>query len=147
MPPTPPPVQTPQAPTVELEWLNPARSVRFDYATLAAIEEAFGKSVNELGADLQKGFPAERPEGGVLTPEQTAQVIRCTRWSVASRFVAACLGVPLGELGAAVPLKDGWATYFALLSGFGAAMNQMNGGDTSVPPAGQDQPAQVQSAG
>ena len=120
----------PDSPTVTITINEKPRVVTFDFDRLIAIEEATGQNAMQIVAEFVPAGPAPA-EGQPPDPSQVRAAIAKFSIKFAGKFIAGCLGVPFSQVGQLVPLRDFNTTFFALFSGFVAALNQLSGDEAN----------------
>jgi len=117
------------------------RTIVFDMERLLDIEEFSGKTVLQLGADLQKCTVVDADGNQVKEPTQTQVEQACTRVSLREMqtFVGACMRAPRQK----VPLQGLAKLYFALAGPFSKALASMMGSSEIAEQDGAEHPTEA----
>lgn len=116
--------------------VNPPITVDFNLGRLEAIEEATGKTVN----DLMLGEFREWVRAGDLSETAAARnkALRQVSAKVARRFIAGCLGCTLEVVDSLVPVGRMMDVTAALIGPFVRAVVCMNGGPQALEPKAEE---------
>lgn len=106
--------------------LTPPVVVTFDMARLEAIEDATGKTCNDLLlGDFREWIRAGDQDE---TPEVREKGVRAISAKVARRFLAGVLGVRVEDADARIPMDEAMGCLNAAVAGFCQAVLMLNGG-------------------
>ena len=118
-------------PVVQLK--SPNRSIRFDFACIARIEDRLGMTLSEIGERFLSfnALPQsemQKPQEERREPTDAEKLEAAKRVSIGlvAKFVAACIDVDLDRLGEIVPQNRLLVTFGELSSGMGSAIAAMN---------------------
>lgn len=128
-------------PTATVSIAGSSREVRFDLDRLIAIEEATGLATMQLVREFVTYWPTTE-EGAKPSPKQVQAALARFSVTLASKFVAGCIGVPAADAGKHIPVADLRVAFNALFLAFVEAVKQLNGTADDADPT----PAQAASA-
>ncbi len=114
------------APTVELAVGGWKHVVVFDFDRLVAIEGATGRTVLQTLSEFA-GYAASGEHGQEPTEDQRRAAAERFSLTTVGKFVAGCLGDPPAEIGKKVQLGQLRDVFLALVPGFVAAVQMLNG--------------------
>lgn len=121
--------------------LTPPLMVEFSYSLLERIEQATGKTVNDLALTDLAALAIDVPEGQKPTAAQALEAMKRVRLTTVTTFVAACLGCTREALQDAVPQERLSEVFGLLADKFVEALSAINGVSGRGTPASPPEPA------